>query len=180
MRTSSRTLAAVAAVVAIASTSPLASAAPEPVYKQLRSDMTKKCADVERKSLGDGARVHQWRCFSSVEGPHQEWEMKDQGGDDFKFVNKNSGKCLDVYDRSLERGMQAIQWACRSAGEPNQRWHREWVDASRGVFKLVNRNSGLCLDVERSSSEDGAHLHQWDCIVNAPNQNWVLKNANES
>ncbi|MCO1575286.1 RICIN domain-containing protein [Crossiella sp. SN42] len=157
-----------------ASVAVAAPAGPPPTDEpmQLRNVFSDGCADVERKSLEDGARVHQWRCYS-VNAPNQLWRLEHLGGKDYKLKNENSKKCLDVYDRALERGMSAIQYTCRYSGDPSQRWELDEVE--RDVYRLINRNSGLCLDIKDHTTADGNHIHQWDCQANARNQRWVFR-----
>ncbi|WP_170177711.1 RICIN domain-containing protein [Thermomonospora umbrina] len=42
------------------------------------------------------------------------------------------------------------------------------------AVKIVNVNSGKCLAIGSSSTAQGAHAIQWDCIASSPGQVWVL------
>ncbi|WP_404870904.1 RICIN domain-containing protein (plasmid) [Kitasatospora griseola] len=39
-------------------------------------------------------------------------------------------------------------------------------------YKLINDNSRRCLAIGSSSTENGAHAIQWDCLANSPGQIW--------
>jgi beta-L-arabinofuranosidase (glycosyl hydrolase family 127)/glycosyl hydrolase family 127 (putative beta-L-arabinofuranosidase)/ricin-type beta-trefoil lectin protein len=41
-------------------------------------------------------------------------------------------------------------------------------------FMIVNRNSGLCLDLIGGDLSNGARINQWTCDVNSPNQRWAI------
>lgn len=69
--------------------------------------------------------------------------------------------------------MSAIQYTCRYSADPSQRWTLDEV--TPGVFRLINRNSGKCLDIKDHTAADGNHIHQWDCQANARNQQWVFR-----
>src|SRR5438105_3320540 len=40
-------------------------------------------------------------------------------------------------------------------------------------YEIVARHSGKCLDVSGGSYDNGALLHQWDCL-GIPNQHWQI------
>lgn len=37
------------------------------------------------------------------------------------------------------------------------------ADAGGGTYYLVNAHSGKCLEIENSSTANGARAQQWDC-----------------
>jgi hypothetical protein len=50
-------------------------------------------------------------------------------------------------------------------GATSQQWHV--VDHGSDVISLVNRQSGLAMDVREASSADGARISQWTYTGNA-------------
>jgi hypothetical protein len=48
-------------------------------------------------------------------------------------------------------------------------------DAGSGRWRIIARNSGLCLDILNASTEDGANVIQYPCISNAGNQMFKLE-----
>ncbi|WP_112263125.1 RICIN domain-containing protein [Lentzea terrae] len=50
--------------------------------------------------------------------------------------------------------------------------------APNGYYKIVNRNSGLAVDVSSGSTSDGASIIQW-AYNNADNQNWKFEPVSE-
>jgi len=41
-------------------------------------------------------------------------------------------------------------------------------------YRIINKSSGRCLDINGPSAADGASIHQWDCHTGA-SQQWVLE-----
>ncbi|WP_243751686.1 RICIN domain-containing protein [Niastella caeni] len=60
-------------------------------------------------------------------------------------MNVNSNMCLDVTAGSTSNGALIQQWGY--AGSYNQQWTIEGT--GDGYFKIINRNSGKCLDDSR-------------------------------
>ena len=52
-----------------------------------------------------------------------------------------------------------------------QQWN--FQDAGSEYFRIVNRNSGKCLDVYAALTADGANVVQWACN-NGTNQQWQV------
>ena len=77
---------------------------------------------------------------------------------------KNTSICLDVPESSTSSRYPIQGWNCNS-GE-NQQW-------SYKNGTLINRRSGLCLDIKNNEIQNGAHVGQYQCITNARNQQWV-------
>ena len=66
--------------------------------------------------------------------------------------------CLDVPNGSKDNNVQLVSWDC--TGGDNQKWSMD------GFSRLVNKNSGKCMD----STGLGTAV-QWDCH-NGDNQKW--------
>jgi hypothetical protein len=91
---------------------------------------------------------------------------------DFMIVSKSSGKCLDVSGEGTHNGANVHLWEPLS--KANQLWRFE--DAGGGFAKIVNINSGLCLEVSGNDSgakADGSNVRQWE-YVGGWNQQWQL------
>ena len=99
----------------------------------------------------------------------------------YQLVN-NSGKCLEVVGRSTggggvdggvggdgteitptDDGAYIQQWPCNRAGTQAFVLEPVAISPLGQYFRLVNQNSGKCLDVEFASAADGASLQQWSC-----------------
>ena len=84
-------------------------------------------------------------------------------------------RCADVYGNSQEGGARVILWDCR-LGAQNQHWSPIEVagtGSQYGTLMFANRSSGKCLDVNASSTDNGASVIQWNCH-NRPNQQWDI------
>ena len=93
------------------------------------------------------------------------------------IINRNSGKCLDVVNASTADQANVQQFICR--GTANQRWYVipniiPTTNAPDGTYRIVNMNSGKCLDVVNASIADQANVQQFTCHGTA-NQRWIIR-----
>ncbi|MFE7591756.1 RICIN domain-containing protein [Kitasatospora sp. NPDC057512] len=90
------------------------------------------------------------------------------------FHNVNSNLCLSVPAAST--GFEYLnQFNC--GGYPDQYWDilegAVWKGAT--YYKIVNRNSGLCLSVDKASKADLARVTQYPCGTPLyPDQYWAF------
>lgn len=71
-----------------------------------------------------------------------------------------SGKCLTVKGGSKKHGAGLMDQTCET-GDPAAIWEMQLVEDARFKFyKIVNKNSGLCLGIAHGSNQDGARLKQ--------------------
>ena len=90
------------------------------------------------------------------------------------IVNYNSGKCLGVTAGGFGDGVWANQWGC--VGNSSQSWTLQRVGSD--TYRIINNNSGRCLDVMGGTTAlaDGVHVHQWICLgLGQTNQIWQLQ-----
>lgn len=128
------------------------------------------CLGVSGMSKANGASAIQWTC-NNADSQAWSWEATSNGY--YVAVNLNSGKCLDVAAASVTAGSWAIQYTCdRDEGE---QWYAELIKTIgvTDLYYLVNRNSGLCLDVKGQSVKPGTQVIQWYCNQGT-NQQWFV------
>lgn len=77
---------------------------------------------------------------------------------------------LDVDSFSTANGGNIMLW--EYWGSNNQQFR--FQSAGSGKWRIINRNSELCMDVEGISSADGANIFQWTCIAGNTNQQFEL------
>ncbi|MEU4770226.1 RICIN domain-containing protein [Actinosynnema sp. NPDC023794] len=91
---------------------------------------------------------------------------------EYLIVPVHSEKCLDVLDADPGDAADIVQWTCDGRvsqrfsaapadGGPAQRWRVEG-GAAHG-YGIVSDDTGLCLEVEFASLEDGAEVRQYPC-----------------
>lgn len=80
-------------------------------------------------------------------------------------------QCLEVRGGSLSLRARVGRALCTS--DLRQRWWLNWV--GDGSFEVVNRRSGLCMDVLNASFDPGAQIIQYTC-TGAPNEHWYFMN----
>ncbi len=81
-----------------------------------------------------------------------------------QYVAQQSGLCLAQADDSTTRS-NVIQTSC-SIGARSQ-----WTYSGS---RLVNRQSGMCLNVPAASMERAKALITYPCSTNSPNEQWTL------
>jgi len=87
-------------------------------------------------------------------------------GNFFELVNTATDKCADVTGWSTTPGAIVHQWDC--ANDDNQLWAP--VDIGNGLVQLVNRHSGLCMDVRN----DMGDIQQYDCSTGIASESWQV------
>jgi hypothetical protein len=85
---------------------------------------------------------------------------------------ENSGECMNDSGDSLKAGNPIIQSPCN--GGKNQDWTLTAVGTNK--YQVINKASGLCLDVFGYSTVNGAKIDQYTCMGTSHlNQIWSLQ-----
>jgi len=90
----------------------------------------------------------------------------------------SNGSTVDVWDQVNQTTAQDPD-SSNEITQANELW--EFVpDANNsggsittGYGELINRQSGLCLDVNSNDTADGAVVDQWQCVPGASNEQWT-------
>lgn len=78
--------------------------------------------------------------------------------------------CFDVKDASTNANANVIQYKC--TGTDQQFWAP--IDVGDGYVQLVNRRSGLCLDIQSDvPTVNGDRLQQFWCHPEYPSERWT-------
>lgn len=126
-----------------------------------------KCVNVAHGSSSAGAWIQQFHCDGT--GASRFLLFRNAAGY-YEIQNESSAKCVDVENLGAYNGARTQQYFCN--GSETQQWKQ--VSQDNGYFKLVNRFSGRCLDVPGGSQADWLILNVWDCVGNAPEQEFRL------
>ena len=118
-----------------------------------------ECAEDPGYDTGN-IRIDQWQCVNQT---NEWWYMEGADSTTWYVVNGYSGKCMNVASASTSNGAFVIQYPC--SYDANNRWAWQYVSFSSGHqgYRLVNVNSGLCLNVAGYSTSNGADLIQYTC-----------------
>ena len=125
--------------------------------------------DIYRGNTGNGTKVELWD-YSG--GTMQQWTFipTDSG---YCRVSPQCapGSCLDVNGYSTANGavVQLYQWR----NTANQQWAIRPVD---GIYKIINRNSGLALEAPNQWTGNGQQIDQWSYYGGA-SQQWAVTNT---
>ena len=92
----------------------------------------------------------------------------------YRIKNVNSKKVLSVDDKGKDEGDRIIQVV--PADSDLQQW--KFVK-SGDYFKIVNRKSGLALNVKDGAKKRGAPVIQWDAKEAGENSEWRLEKKGE-
>ncbi|MBE1877616.1 RICIN domain-containing protein [Myceligenerans sp. TRM 65318] len=124
---------------------------------RLAAQHSGKLADIDARSTAAGARLIQWR---STGATNQQFEFVAAGDDHYRIKARHSGLFLQVASNSS--GADITQQP--ESGATTQQWR---IVDHGGSISLINRSSGLAMDVWEYSSADGARISQWDYTGNA-------------
>ncbi|MEU5154078.1 RICIN domain-containing protein [Glycomyces sp. NPDC021274] len=132
--------------------SSLGSTPTEPGTYRLIAQHSGKYADINGVSTAAGALLHQW---SGTGRTNQQFQFVDAGEGHFKIKASHSGLVLQVASNS--NGADITQQADTNAH--SQHWRL--TDHGNNVVSIINRQSGLAMDVYERSTADGARISQY-------------------
>ncbi|WP_433731589.1 glycosyl hydrolase family 95 catalytic domain-containing protein [Actinoplanes sp. CA-051413] len=124
-----------------------------------------KAADISGASTAAGAALVQWPVTT---GLNQQFEFLPSDGGYHRVRVRHSGLVLQVTGTSGDITQQPDTNAAA------QQWRV--VDHGGQVCSLVNRQSGLAMDVWQASTADGARISQWT-VTGSTNQRFQLQRA---
>ena len=92
-----------------------------------------------------------------------------------KLVLRYNSKCLEADLGHITTNGDAAQiWDCWN--DPgNQKWRLMQIDGlygTSGIYKIVNQDSGKCLESNLAYSGNGTPVQLWDCWADPGNQQW--------
>jgi alpha-L-fucosidase 2 len=134
------------------------------VYYRLVAQHSGKAADITGASAAAGAALVQWPATS---GLNQQFEFLPADGGHYRIRARHSGLFLQVGGPAT--GADITQQPGTDAA--GQQWR---VVDHGGEVSLVNRQSGLAMDVWQASTADGARISQWTA-GGSPNQRFRLQ-----
>nr|WP_203897147.1 glycoside hydrolase N-terminal domain-containing protein [Virgisporangium aliadipatigenens] len=126
-----------------------------------------KAADISGASTAAGAPLIQWQ---SGGGLNQQFDFLASDGGHHRIRARHSGLVLQVAGTGT--GADITQQV--DADSPAQQWRV--ADQGGGVISLVNRQSGLAMDVWQASTADGARISQWN-LTGSANQRFLLQRS---
>lgn len=138
-------------------------AASSQLYFHVTNQRTGKCLDVTDWSSADGAPVQQWLYHA---GNNQLWALRRVDDAHYQFECKHTGKCLTASDDGRPA---VVQQPFRHRN--TQKWRL--VSANGRSYRIVNKATGLCLDVHKAKPDDGVRIVQ-NPPSGAENQMWWL------
>ncbi len=128
-----------------------------------------KTLDVDACSIENATNIQQW---SWLNNNCQKFVISSVDGIWHRISPLNAtDKTLDVLNSSTDNGANIIMYDYW--GGTNQQFR--FQSAGSGKWRIINRNSGLCLDVHNLSTEDGANLMQYTCLAGGENQMFSLE-----
>jgi alpha-L-fucosidase 2 len=119
---------------------------------QLVAQHSGKAADINGASTAVGATLIQWPAGG---GLNQQFEFLASDGGHYRLRARHSGLVLQA--AGTGNGTDITQQ--RDVGSAGQQWRV--VDHGGDVISLVNRQSGLAMDVWQGATTDGARISQW-------------------
>jgi hypothetical protein len=128
------------------------------------------CLETHGHSTASSAQVEQGTC-DDTDTNAQRWDFHGVGAGYYRISSRAGAKyCLNVKGASMKSNAKVIQYLC---GDPhlNDQWLPVKGTTRDGLdyYKLVNRHSHLCLNVQSASDSAGADLIQYKCDSNSHN-----------
>ncbi|WP_072479563.1 RICIN domain-containing protein [Amycolatopsis australiensis] len=133
----------------------------------LTAEHSGKLLDIAGVSTAAGALLQQW---TATGGQNQQFDFLDSGDGYYRVRARHSGLVLQVAGSGT--GADISQQP--DSGSAAQQWRV--TDLGGGVVSLVNRLSGLTMDVWGASAADGTRVSQWTATGGA-NQRFRLQRA---
>ena len=92
-----------------------------------------------------------------------------------KLLVAYNNKCLEADLNNINTNGDAAQlWSCWN--DPgNQQWRLMQTDGlygHSGIYKIVNKESGKCLESNLNYSGNGTPVQLWQCYLDPGNQQW--------
>jgi alpha-L-fucosidase 2 len=122
------------------------------VHYRLVAQHSGKAADISGASATAGAQLIQWQVSG---GLNQQFDFLPSDGGHYRIRARHSGLVLQVSGTGT--GADITQQP--DTGSTGQQWRVE--DQGGGVVRLINRQSGLAMDVWQAATADGARISQW-------------------
>jgi hypothetical protein len=139
---------------------------PGPGTYTLVAQHSGKFADISQVSTAAGARLQQW---ASTGGRNQQFEFIDAADGHVRIKAAHSGLFLQVASNS--NGADITQQP--DNGAASQQWRV--VEHGGDVVSLINRQSGLAMDVWEYSTTDGGRISQYTYGSSSPNQRFTRR-----
>ncbi|OQY02745.1 MAG: hypothetical protein B6I20_06545, partial [Bacteroidetes bacterium 4572_117] len=143
-------------------------------YKMVvkHSQSNNQAIEVNGFSIENGANIGQWENYNI---DNQLWQVKDGGGGYFWLEPKHiEGKCMEIEGNSTQN-YGNVQLGSFN-GNDNQLWY---VVPVANYYRIINKNSGLSLDINDGNIENGANLYQNEYMDN-DNQKFKLLGVNDN
>jgi alpha-L-fucosidase 2 len=137
------------------------------VFYRLVARHSGKNADIEGASTEAGAALLQW---TDTGGANQQFEFLEADDGHWRLRARHSELVLqaDGTDPDTDITQQT------ATDTPAQQWRL--IDHGTGDISLINRASGLAMDIAGAATDDGARITQWH-PTGATNQQFTLRNT---
>lgn len=120
-----------------------------------------------------------------VGATNQQWILTHAGFDEglskpyFRILNKKTWQPIGIAADGTKLGDKIVQYPnCHGNSCPNVLWYLDYwgTDSNGPYFRIVNRNSGMVVQVTDASSQNGAQLDQWTWTSpdGNDNQKWYI------
>jgi len=125
--------------------------------------------DVAQCSRRNGTQIRQW---NPINNDCQFFEIQPVNPDGWHRISSANSPAqgFDVAEFSEENGANIVLWDYQ--GTENQQFR--FQDVGGGQWQIINRHTGLCLDIAARSDEAGGNLIQWTCSADSENQRFYL------
>ncbi len=121
--------------------------------------------DVQGNRYDNGTNILQYP-FSG--NPNQKWYFQKEG-DCYIIKSASTGKVLTVDNSATWDGANVYQWDYY--GGNNQKW--EIYPSANNTYKIINHNSGKCLNIAYGSNDANANVEQYQDVGSSYELWWI-------
>ncbi|NYF91540.1 RICIN domain-containing protein [Tunturiibacter empetritectus] len=126
---------------------------------QIANEASGMCADDTNGGISNGTVLQQYTCSSSA-NTNQQWQFTPTSGGYYEIASYNSSTLAwNVYDSGTAPGTNMQLWTY--SGTNNEQFMP--VLLSNGYYELIDKNSGLCLNVPYGAGLNSLQLQINSC-----------------
>jgi hypothetical protein len=140
---------------------------------QIKVFGSNKCIQTNPANSGAGIQLEQWDCDPTRANRAQLWFLDPIGGNDYHFINVNSGLCMRAHGANADfTPVETID--CTTISD--ERFTFDAPVPNPVPHEIHSRLSGgnRCLDIANGSNANGAKLQLFHCTGNNPGQVFMI------
>lgn len=147
------------------------------LYSQVGDKIT-YLLDVDGNKTDNGTNIGIWSA-TNADAQKFKFVLNSDGTYQIRTKTSNDASCVEIADASTSSGANVQQWTAN--GNSCQNWNLIQVEDTgcvmdtNAVYMFKNSSSGLYMEVQGGTAEDGANVQQWGADSISKHNSWTLK-----